>query len=73
MINRCNKLNLARQAALSGISRGGLSYTPRPASQDNLKPMRPIDELHMDDRFAGSRMMKGLSRHSVRPFTWLIS
>ncbi len=45
-----------------GISRGSLYYEPRPASADDLKLMRRIDELHMEYPFAGSRMMKGLLR-----------
>ena len=62
MTNRDHKLSLARQAELLGISRGSLYYEPRPVSEDDLKLMRRIDELHMDYPFAGSRMMKGLLR-----------
>ena len=62
MTNRDHKLSLARQAELLGISRGSLSYEPRPASEDDLRLMRRIDALHMEYPFAGSRMMKGLLR-----------
>ena len=62
MTNRDHELSLTRQAELLGISRGSLYYEPRPVSQDDLKLMRRIDELHMDYPFAGSRMMKGLLR-----------
>ena len=62
MTNRNHKLSLARQADLLGISRGSLYYEPRPTSEDDLKLMRRIDELHMEYPFAGSRMMKGLLR-----------
>lgn len=62
MTNRDHKLSLVRQADLLGISRGSLYYEPRPTSEDDLKLMRRIDELHMDYPFAGSRMMKGLLR-----------
>lgn len=62
MTDRTHKLSLTRQAALLGISRGSLYYTPRPVSDAELKLMRRIDELHMDYPFAGSRMMKGLLR-----------
>lgn len=55
-------LSLTRQAELLEISRGSLYYDPRPVSEDDLKLMRRIDELHMDYPFAGSRMMKGLLR-----------
>ncbi len=62
MTNRDHKLSLTRQADLLGISRGSLYYEPRPTSDDDLKLMRRIDELHMEYPFAGSRMMKGLLR-----------
>lgn len=55
-------LSLTRQADLLGISRGSLYYEPRPVSDEDLRLMRRIDELHMDYPFAGSRMMKGLLR-----------
>jgi putative transposase len=62
MTSRDHKLSLTRQAELLGICRGSLYYEPRPPSEDDLKLMRRIDELHMDFPFAGSRMMKGLLR-----------
>ena len=60
MTNRDHKLSLTRQAELLRISRGSLYYEPRPTSEDDLRLMRRIDELHMEFPFAGSRMMKGL-------------
>ena len=62
MTDRNHKLCLTRQAALLGISRGSIYYTPRPVSDADLTLMRRIDELHMEYPFAGSRMMKGLLR-----------
>ncbi|EEX09173.1 integrase, catalytic region [Ruegeria lacuscaerulensis ITI-1157] len=62
MTNPDHKLSLTRQADLLGISRGSLYYEPRPTSEDDLKLMCRIDELHMEYPFAGSRMMKGLLR-----------
>lgn len=62
MTDRDHKLSLTRQAELLGISRGSLYYAPRPVSEDDLRLMRRIDELHMEFPFAGSRMMKGLLR-----------
>ena len=62
MTDRNHKLSLARQAELLGISRGSLYYELRPTSEDDLKLMRRIDELHMEYPFAGSRMMKRLLR-----------
>lgn len=57
MTDRDHKLSLARKADLLGISWGSLYYEPCPASEDDLKLMRRIDELHMECPFAGSRMM----------------
>ena len=62
MTNPNHRLSLTRQADLLGISRSSLYYEPRPTSEDDLKLMRRIDELHMEYPFAGSRMMKGLLR-----------
>jgi putative transposase len=62
MTDRAHKLSLTRQADLLEISRGSLYSEPRPVSEDDLRLMRRIDELHMDFPFAGSRMMKGLLR-----------
>ena len=62
MTDRDHDLSLTRQAELLGISRGSLYHEPRPSSEDDLRLMRRIDELHMDYPFAGSRMMKGLLR-----------
>jgi putative transposase len=60
MTDCAHRLSLTRQAELLGISRGSLYYAPRPASAEDLRLMRRIDELHMDFPFAGSRMLKGL-------------
>ena len=62
MTNRNHALSLSRQAELLGISRGSLYYEPCPISEDDLKLMRRVDELHMEYPFAGSRMVKGLLR-----------
>ena len=45
MTDRAHRLSLTRQAELLGISRGSLYYAPRPASEDDLRLMRRIDEL----------------------------
>ena len=62
MTDRDHKLSLTRQAALLGISRGSVYYTPRPVSDAELKLMRRIDELHLEFPFAGSRMLRDLLR-----------
>lgn len=60
MINRECQLSLTRQAKLLGISRGTIYYLPKPATADDLKLMRRIDELHLEFPFAGSRMLRDL-------------
>ena len=62
MIDRGHELPLTRQAALLKLSRGSLYYTARPVTPADLTVMRRIDELHLDDPFAGSRMLRDLLR-----------
>ena len=60
MIDLAAKLSVSRQAIVLGISRGSVSYKPRPVSDADMKPMHHIDKLHMEFPFAGSRMLQGL-------------
>ena len=60
MIDRKHKLAVTRQAALLGLSRASVYYTPRPVSEEDLALMRRIDELHLELPFAGSRMLRDL-------------
>jgi putative transposase len=62
MIDREHALPLTRQATLLKPSRGSLSYQARPVPPADLAIMRRIDELHLDDPFAGSRMLRDLLR-----------
>ncbi len=62
MIERDDRLSISRQAQRLGLSLGGVSYLLRPASQTDLALMRRIDALHLDDPFAGSRMLQGLPK-----------
>jgi putative transposase len=57
MINRDHKLPLARQAELLNISRGTIYYKSRDVSVADLNIMRPLDALHLNYPFAGSRML----------------
>ena len=43
-----------------GISRSTVYYEPRPISEEDLRLMRRLDELHLNYPFAGSRMLRGL-------------
>jgi putative transposase len=60
MIDRTHALPLTRQAALLGISRGSVYYTPVPVPDSDLQIMRIIDEQHLDYPFAGARMLRGI-------------
>lgn len=56
MIDRQDDLRVSRQAKELGISRSS-SCLPRATSTADLAPMQRIDELHLDDPFAGSRTL----------------
>jgi putative transposase len=62
MIDRGHRLPLARQMVLLKLSRSSLYYEPRPVPAAELAIMRRIDALHLDHPFAGSRMLRDLSR-----------
>ena len=62
MIDRSHSLPLTRQAALLGLSRSSLYYQPVAVSDEDLRLMRRIDELHLQMPFAGSRMLRDLLR-----------
>src|SRR5690242_21318103 len=62
MIDRGHDLPLGRQAELLGLSRSTLYYEPRAVPAAELAIMRRIDALHLDDPFAGSRMLRELLR-----------
>ncbi len=62
MIDKDHVLPIARQAALLGISRGSVYYTPTPTPDSDLEIMRIIDELHLEYPFAGARMLRGILR-----------
>ncbi len=62
MIDREHRLRVSRQARLLGISRGSLYDQRRPVSAAARVCMRLIDAWHLDDPFAGSRLLRGLLR-----------
>jgi putative transposase len=67
MIDPENKLSLQKQAKLLKVSRSSVYYKPRPLSEEELKLMRAIDEIHLEHPFAGSRMLRDfLLRDDVR-------
>jgi putative transposase len=60
MIERNHALSIARQAKALNISRGAVYYKPRPASTEDLKIMRRLDELHLEHPFMGARMLRDM-------------
>ena len=60
MIDPDHDLSVKRQAELLNISRGTVYYLPRAVSQEDLRLMRRIDELHLERPFAGSRMLRDM-------------
>jgi len=62
MIDRAHDLPVTRQAALVGLSRASVYYTPQPVSDDTLALMRRLDALHLELPFAGTRMLRDLLR-----------
>jgi len=58
MIDRTHDLSITRQAELLGISRGCVYYLPRPVSDEDLRLMRRLDELHLEHPFMGARMLR---------------
>jgi putative transposase len=62
MIDRGHDLPIRRQAELVNISRGSAYYTAKPVSDEDLKLMRRVDELHLELPFAGARMLRDLLR-----------
>jgi putative transposase len=53
-------LSIRRQCRLLGLARSGVYRTPAPASDDDLRLMRQIDELFTAWPFLGSRRMARL-------------
>jgi putative transposase len=62
MINPNHKLSLTRQAKLLQLSRASLYYEPVGVCETDLKPMRRLDELHLEYPFLGSRMLRDMLR-----------
>lgn len=51
------ELSIAEQCELLGLPRSTLYYKPRPASEDDLRIMRLMDELHLEDPTRGTRRL----------------
>ncbi len=60
MIDREHELALTRQAKILTLSRSSVYYRPRPVVTGRFGNLRRIDELHLDNPFAGGRMLRDL-------------
>jgi putative transposase len=64
MINRTSKLSIKKQCALLKLPRSTAYYRPVEVSEEDIKLMRRIDELHLKYPFAGSRMLRDLLKQA---------
>jgi putative transposase len=80
MIVQGAELNVTRQCQLLGVNRSAVYYTPRAVTEEDLRIMRRIDELHLEHPFYGARRLaKQLKRegfevgrlHGVLPASML--
>ena len=62
MIDRTHDLPGVRQVQLLDLSRSSVYYLPQRTSDNDLRLMRRIDELHLESPFAGARMLRGMLR-----------
>jgi len=58
MIDRQHELSLTRQSEILELARSSIYYQAVPVSEQDLKLMRLIDEIHMKHPFMGSRSLK---------------
>jgi putative transposase len=58
MIDKEDKLPVARQCEILELSRSGIYYTPVPVSAKDMELMRQIDEIHLLYPFYGSRKIR---------------
>jgi len=58
MIDRTHSLPVTRQCQLLNLNRSSVYYRPTGASDDDLRLMRRIDEMHLQRPFYGSRRIR---------------
>lgn len=62
-----SKISIRRQCKLLGIPRSLIYYLPKGESEENLRIMKEIDELHMEDASAGARRIRDYLRRRDWP------
>ncbi len=58
MVDRDHELPVTQQCRLLSLNRSTVYYQPKPASDEDLKLMRRIDEMHLERPFYGSRRIR---------------
>ena len=58
MIDRTHALHVTRQCQLLNLNRSTVYYQPMGVSDEDLKLMRLIDEIHLKRPFYGSRRIR---------------
>jgi putative transposase len=66
-VSHGEKLSVRRQCDLLRISRSMVYNLPKGEPEQNLRLMREIDELHMEDASAGSRRLRDYLRRRGWP------
>ena len=64
---RHRNLSIVRQCQLLGVSRSGLYYRAKGASQQDLSLMRELDRQYLETPFYGSRRMKACLERRGKP------
>ena len=57
LVEPCEQPSIRHQCQILGISRSGYYYEPAPESDENLKLMRRLDEMHLQHPVYGSRRL----------------
>ena len=60
MIDKIHDLPVVRQVQLLELPRASVYYQAPPTSENDLKRMRRIDELHLEHPFGGARMLRDM-------------
>ena len=58
MVNPVHPLPITRQCQLLSLNRSMFYYQPKAVSEEDLKLMRRIDEMHLKRPFYGSRRIR---------------
>ena len=67
MIDRTDRLPVARQCQILDMAGSTAYYQPQPISPDELALMRRIDELHLEMPYAGARMLSRMLKREGKP------